>query len=113
MSFDIIILKPVEVSITDLAEAEEITPLGSTDVVSEKFSAIFPGCLEGGFVSGENYSLELTLSGEPVESAHLTLHFGPFWGNQAEALFEQQLTSICSSTGWVAFAVSDNSRMAP
>ncbi|WP_141248877.1 hypothetical protein [Pseudomonas sp. HAR-UPW-AIA-41] len=113
MSFDIIVIKPADSSITDLTEVEETTPLGSADAVAEKFNSIFPGCLEDGFVSGANYSVEISLSGGPVESAHLTLHFGPSWSNQAENYFMQQLTSICSSTDWVAFAVSDNARIAP
>jgi hypothetical protein len=113
MSFDIIILKPSETSVTDLSEVEEVSPLGSYEAVSQIFSAKFPGCLEGGFLCGDGYSVELSLSGQPVESAHLTLRFGQSWDTQGEAHFEQQLTSACCPSGWVAFAVSDNSRITP
>ena len=113
MSFDIIILKPSIVTITDLNEVVEVGPLGSSEAVSQVFSAAFPGCLESGFVCGDGYSVELSLNGQPVESAHLTLRFGQSWDIQGEAHFQQQLTNACCTSGWVAFAVSDNSRITP
>ncbi|NMG34839.1 hypothetical protein GRF61_10340 [Azoarcus sp. TTM-91] len=113
MSFDIIILKPSEASVTDLTEVEEVDTLGSFEAVSQIFNAAFPGCMDGGFLCGDDYSVELSLSGQPVESAHLTLRFGQSWDTQGEAHFEQQLTSTCGPSGWVAFAVSDNSRITP
>lgn len=113
MSFDIIILKPLKAVVADLTEVEAVSPLGSFEVVSQLFNSTFPGCLEDGFLHGENYSVELSLSGRPVESAQLSLRFGQSWDNQGEVHFQKQLTSVCCSAGWVAFAVSDNSRITP
>ena len=113
MSFDIIVLKPSRLAVENLAEVETVSPLGSFEVVSQLFNSTFPGCLEGAFLQGGDYSVELSLSGQPVESAHLSLRFGPSWDPQGEAHFQKQLTSVCCPSGWVAFAVSDNSRITP
>lgn len=113
MSFDIIILNPSKTTTADLTEVEAISPLGSFETVSQLFNSTFPGCLEGGFLHGENYSVELSLRGLPVESAHLSLRFGQSWDIQGEVDFHKSLTSVCCSVGWVAFVVSDNSRIAP
>jgi hypothetical protein len=113
MSFDIIILKPSKSTVTDLTEVKEVHPLGSFEAVSQQFNSTFPGCLNGGFLCSDGYSVELLLNGQPVESAHLTLHFGRSWDIQGEVHFQKQLTSACCPFGWVAFAVSDNSRIIP
>ena|SRR6266566_948588 len=113
MSFDIIILKPSDISIDNMSEVNEVAPLGDTEVVSRAFDQAFPGCLKGGFTSGNGYSVELMLNREPVESAHLTLRYGQSWSGTSERHFLSLLSSVCNSLGGVAFAVSDNSRVVP
>lgn len=113
MSFDIVILKPSDMSVDDISEVNEVAPLGKTESVSKEFDQAFPGCLKGGFISNSGYSVELTLSGEPVESVHLTLRYGQSWSETSEASFIGLLSSVCRLLGGVAFAVSDNSRVAP
>jgi len=113
MSFDIIILKPTEVSVSDISTVEDAVPLGTTESVSAAFYGAFPACVGGVFSSGDDYSVELVLSGEPVESAHLALRYGQSWSEKSERQFFSLLSSVCHSLGGVAFAVSDNSRVAP
>jgi len=113
MSFDIIILKPTDPTANDISAVEDVTPLGTTDIVSKVFNNAFPGCTEGAFNSGYDFSVELMLSGEPVESAHLTLQFGQSWTDKSERNFQVLLAEACRALGVVAFATSDNSRIAP
>ncbi len=113
MSFDIIILKPIDSRIDDISAVEDVTPLGATDFVTKVFNNFFSGCTEGAFTSGDDFSVELMLSGEPVESAHLTLQFGQSWTDESERKFQVMLAEACRALGGVAFAVSDNSRIAP
>jgi len=58
MSFDIIILKPTDSSISDLSEVNDVVLLGSAEVVSAAFNAAFPNCFDGAFLSGEDYAVE-------------------------------------------------------
>ncbi len=113
MSFDIIIFKPTNPTIDDISAVEDVIPLGATDIVSKVFNHAFPGCIERAFISGNDFSVELMLSGEPVESAHLTLQFGQSWADKSERNFQVLLAEACRALGGVAFAVSDNSRIAP
>lgn len=114
MSFDIIILKPTDLTIEDISDVGDVVPLGVTDVVAAVFEREFPGCIENGcFVSGELYAVELTLNGEPVESAHMSLRFGEAWSDEAETQFNALLAKVCLALGALAFAISDNSRLAP
>jgi len=113
MSFDIIIIKPTDKSVTDISSVENVAPLGTRSIVESAFNHVFPGCIEGVFISGERFAVELSLSGEPIEAAHLSLRFGSSWSENVEREFQDLLYSVCQSLGGVAFAVSDNSRMAP
>ena len=113
MSFDIVILKPDDDSVADISEVSEITPLGDRATVSNAFNSVFPGCLDGLITSAGGYSVDLLLNGSPVESAQLTLHFGQTWSEEIGDRLTKSLGSICALHGWVAFAVSDNSRVAP
>lgn len=113
MSFDIIILKPTDSAVNDISAVKDVAPLGSSASVSEVFNKAFPGCTEGVFISGDHYAVELSLIGEPVESAHLALRYGKSWSENTETQFQELLSSVCRSLGGIAFAVSDNSRVAP
>jgi hypothetical protein len=113
MSFDIIILKPTDLTVNDLSAVEDVAPLGSTASVSGAFNNAFPGCTEGAFIAGDRYAVELSLSGEPVESAHLAVRYGKLWSEETETQFQELLSSVCHALGGVAFAVSDNSRLSP
>jgi hypothetical protein len=113
MSFDIIFLRPVDSSGNDLDMPDEVHPMGSNEVVSFAFEQIFPGALAGIFICGERYAVEVELAGDPVQSAHLVLRFGSSWSNQIHDEFIATLTKLCEILGTVAFAVSDNSRLAP
>jgi hypothetical protein len=113
MSFDIVILKPIDASIDDISEVEDVIPLGNVETVSAAFNDAFPTCTGGVFVSGESYSVELSLSGQPVQSAHLSLRFGQTWSDEHRVHFLELLATVCGTLGAIAFAVSDNSRVAP
>ena len=113
MSFDIIILKPADSAVSEISAVKEVSPLGSSASVSGAFNEAFPGCTEGAFISGDCYAVELSLIGEPVESAHLALRYGKSWTEKTATQFQELLSSVCRSLGGVAFAVSDNSRVAP
>lgn len=114
MSFDIIILKPTDLTIEDITAVGDVVPLGATKLVAAVFEREFPGCIENGcFVSGELYAVELTLNGEPVESAHMSLRFGDAWSDEAESQFNALLAKVCLALEALAFAISDNSRIAP
>lgn len=111
MSFDIIILKPTDSSISDLSEVNDVVLLGSAEVVSAAFNAAFPNCFDGAFLSGEDYAVEGSLSGDPVQSVHLALRFGHQASGVDTEAFLAMLGEICQQLGAVAFAVSDNSRI--
>ncbi len=113
MSFDIIILKPTDLLVEDISMVEDVAPLGTTKIIFEIFNNVFPACIGGAFISGEDYSVELVMNGEPVESAHLALRYGKSWSEESEKQFVALLSKACLSLGGVAFAVSDNSRVAP
>lgn len=111
MSFDIIILKPTDASISDLSEVDDVVMLGSAEAVSAAFNAAFPSCFNGVFVSGEGDAVEGSLSGDPVQSIHLALRFGHQGSGDSTAEFLTTLGDICQQLGAIAFAVSDNSRI--
>ena len=113
MSFDIILLKPTASSIGDLSEVDDVVPLGSAKSVSAAFNAAFPNCFNGVFISGEDYAVEGSMSGDPVQSVHLALRFGHQASGDGTEAFLAALGEICRQLGAVAFAVSDNSRISP
>ena len=113
MSCDIIIFRPVDSSVSDLGLLDEVHPMGSNAVVSFAFEQIFPGSLAGAFVREEQYAVEVLLEGDPVQSAHLALRFGSSWSDKIRDEFIATLSKLCETLGTVAFAVSDNSRLAP
>ena len=113
MSFDLIVLKPNDPTVAELSAVESTSPLGTTACVSLALNQAFPGCVEGPFLFGEEFAVELSLSGEPVESVHLALRFGRSWSESSETRFHALLSQACLSLGGIAFAISDNSRVAP
>lgn len=113
MSFDLIVLKPTDSTVAKLSEVEDVSPIGTTASVARAFDQAFPGCVERPFIVGEEFAVEISLSGEPVESAHVALRFGREWSKSSEARFHALLSQACLSLGGIAFAVSDNSRVAP
>lgn len=113
MSFDLIVLKPTDSSVAELSGVENVSPIGTTASVARAFDQAFPGCIKRPFILGEEFAVEVSLSGEPVESAHIALRFGRAWSKTSEARFQALLSQVCISLGGIAFAVSDNSRVAP
>lgn len=113
MSFDLIVLKPTDPTASELSEVESVSPLGTTASVSLAFDKAFPGCSERPFIFGEEFAVELALSGEPVESAHVALRFGTSWNERSEVQFHKLLSQVCLSLGGTAFAVSDNTKVVP
>ncbi len=112
MSFDIIILKPTDLSINDLAAVESVEDIGSRASVSSTVDLVFPGCAQGAFSTGDCYCVESALSGDPVTSIHLTLRYGSAWSESANGEFLALLSRLCQRLQSQAYAVSDNSRLA-
>ncbi|MET4615781.1 hypothetical protein ABIA71_001347 [Stenotrophomonas sp. 2619] len=113
MSFDIIILKPTDLSENDLSAVEDVLDIGSPEAVITFLERVFPGCAHGAFLDGERYVLESAQNGDPVTTIHLTLRYGRAWSEAACSDFMDLLSRLCELLQSVAFAVSDNSRMAP
>ena len=113
MSFDIIILKPTDPDENSLSNVEDVLDIGCAEVVITSLESVFPGCIQGTFSAGERYSLESAQNGDPVSSVHLALGFGRDWSDAASAEFHNLLSTLCQLLQSVAFAVSDNSRIAP
>ncbi|WP_074870807.1 hypothetical protein [Atopomonas hussainii] len=112
MSFDVLIIKPSEVSVEDLSEVAAVDPLGDISFVESAINLVFPGAVNGVWLS-EEFSVEALINGTPAESAQITLRFGNSWSEASEANFLSFLSSICRKIDAVAFAVSDNSKLAP
>ncbi|GFF06139.1 hypothetical protein [Stenotrophomonas maltophilia] len=113
MSFDIVVLKLEDLGEKDLSNVEAVQDIGCSQAVIASMELMFPGCVRGAFSDGERYSLESVLNGDPVSSIHLTLRFGRAWSEAANAEFTALLSTLCQRLQSVAFAVSDNSRLAP
>jgi hypothetical protein len=113
MSFDIIVLKPTDVSVDDISDVADVVPIGNVDDVSAAFDSVFPNCLQGVFIDGEDYSVEGFVSGNPVQSVHLALRSGGQSSGDTTTIFLAGLADLCRRLNAVAFAVSDNSRLAP
>ncbi|WP_155632909.1 hypothetical protein [Burkholderia stagnalis] len=113
MSFDIIVVKPGACDAERLNDVREVIPLGDAESVRRIFEATFPGATAGVFVNGEEYGLEVTLTNDPVGSAHLALRYGQNWSTSSCDQFVECLGELCRHLQCVAFAVSDNSRLAP
>ncbi|MFL1557034.1 hypothetical protein [Pseudomonas sp. O11] len=111
MSIDIIILKPIDQNATDLTAVESVIDIGRPEIVEVALNSVFPGCTDGAFVTGEEYSLEATLSGDPVSSIHLTLRYGSAWSEVSNNAFLVSISCLCQELKSQAFAVSDNSRI--
>jgi hypothetical protein len=112
MSFDIIILRPRDLSITDLATVECVEDIGSPASVSTSVDLVFPRGTQGAFAAGDCYFVESALSGDPVTSIHLTLRYGSAWSESANGEFLALLSKLCQRPQSQAYAVSDNSRIA-
>lgn len=112
MSFNILIIKPSEISVEDLSAVEAIDPLGEISIVESTINSVFPGAVNGVWQC-EEFSVETLINGNPVESAHITLHFGNSWSETSETNFLSFVSSICRKINAVAFSVSDNSKLAP
>jgi hypothetical protein len=113
MSFDIVVLKLEGPGEKDLSNVEAVQDIGCPQAVIASLELVFPGCVQSAFSDGERYSLESALNGDPVSSIHLTLRFGRAWTEAANAEFMALLSTLCQRLQSVAFAVSDNSRLAP
>jgi hypothetical protein len=112
MSFDVILIKPNDLSTEDLSAVEDVALLGNKEFVETAIGLSFPGAVNGIWQSNE-FSVEALLSGNPVESVHITVHFGDAWSETSEAQLLSLITVICHKTGAVAFSISDNSKLAP
>ncbi|WP_155624902.1 hypothetical protein [Burkholderia vietnamiensis] len=113
MSFDIVAIKPTNLDAESLNDVREVRPLGDAESVRRIFEVKFPGATTGLSVNREEYSLEVTLVNDPVDSAHLALRWGPAWSTSSRDQVIERLGEICRHLECVAFAVSDNSRLAP
>ena len=113
MSFDIIILKPTDSDVNGLTSVHEVGPIGTPEAVRCECDGIFPGAAGGVYLNGEDFALEVSTAGEPVTSVHMALRFGTGWSDETYALFIELLTRLSRNLGSVAFAVSDNSLLAP
>ena len=112
MSFDVILIKPNDLSIEDLSSVEDVMQLGDKEFVKAAIDLSFPGAVNGLWQS-EDFSIEALINGNPVESVHITAHFGDAWAEASEAKLISLITVICHGTGAVAFCISDNSKLAP
>ncbi|HHP5490043.1 TPA: hypothetical protein ACSCYS_000356 [Aeromonas veronii] len=112
MSFDLVVIKPCNRSIADLSEVEDVIPLGSKELISTKVTQYFPNAIEGVWLSDE-FSVEVFISGEPVISVHITIHFGNGWSKNSEAKLLIMIAAICRSIDASAFSLSDNTKLAP
>ncbi|MNL22654.1 hypothetical protein D3C87_1440100 [compost metagenome] len=113
MSFDIIILKPANSDLEDLTSIQDVDPIGTPEAVRGEFDSVFPGIATGLHMSGESFAVEVSTGGNPVTSVHMTLRFGAAWTDETYALFIDHLATLCYKLDCVAFAVSDNTRLAP
>ena len=52
MSFDIIILRPLNVDAEDLSAVENLSDIGALDSVNATLDSIFPGCAQGTYSAG-------------------------------------------------------------
>ena len=112
MSFDVILIKPNDLSIEDLSAVEDVMLLGDKGFVEAAIGLSFPGAVNGAWKS-EEFSIEALISGNPVGSVHITAHFGDAWSETSEAKLLSLIAVICHKTGAVAFSISDNSKLAP
>lgn len=106
MSFDIIILKPTDLSENDLSNVEDVLDIGCPEAVITFLELVFPGCVQDAFSDGEHYSLESAQNGDPVTTIHLTLRYGRAWSEATNAEFLTLLLRLCQLLQSVAFAVS-------
>lgn len=111
MSFDTVILKPTDWNASDLASVESVLDIGTPETVTRILELVFPGCTTEEFRSGDEYSLDVIQSGNPVSSIHLTLRFGAAWSEASKSLFISLVSTLCNELKSQAFAVSDNSRI--
>lgn len=112
MSFNVILIKPNNLSTEDLSAVEDVVLLGNKSFVETAIGLSFPGAVNGIWQSNE-FSVEALLSGNPVESVHITIQFGDAWSETSETQLLSLITVICHKTGAVAFSISDNSKLAP
>lgn len=113
MGFDIIVVKPTDTSVDDISDVVDVVSLGTIEVVTAAFHSTFPNCLSGAFICSEAYSVEGSLGGDPVQSAHLQLRFGQLSSDDTTTEFLAVLADVCRKLDAIAFAVSDNSRLCP
>ncbi|WP_110968826.1 hypothetical protein [Pseudomonas huaxiensis] len=112
MSFDIVLLKPVNLNASDLADIEEVTEVGPSAAVLALLEQVFPGCTQEVFTKGESFSVESSLAGDPVTSIHMTLRFGSAWSESDHDDFFAPLSNLCKVLELQAYAMTDNSRIA-
>ena len=112
MSFDIVLLKPVNLNASDLTDIDEVTEVGPSSAVLALLEQVFPGCTQGVFSKGKSFSVESSLTGDPVTSIHMTLRFGSALSESDHDDFFTPLSNLCEVLELQAYAVTDNSRIA-
>lgn len=108
MSYDIIILRPMEPGTDDLADVDEVLDIGDETTVLRSLEQVLPGCIQGVFAKDELFTIEGSLSGKPVTSIHLSLRFGTRWSDSSFNVFLALLSELCYALQTHAFSVSDN-----
>ncbi|MCF7530685.1 hypothetical protein [Pseudomonas petrae] len=66
MSYDIIILKPMELGTDDLTNVDEVLEIGDEASVLRSLEQVLPGCIHGVFAKDDSFTIEGSLSGKPV-----------------------------------------------
>ncbi len=112
MSYDIILLKPADPRTDDLSNIEDVVEMGEETSIITSIEQVFPGCTQGVFTKDESFTVEGSLSGNPVTSIHLSLRFGSAWSDSSFNVFLGQLSQLCNSLQAHAYSVSDNSLIA-
>ena len=113
MNFNIIVLKTTDDNhrILSLTEIQETRELGTDNDVQDILSSSFKGYSNGLWKSQNDYLVEFSLPKGRATSLHITIHFS---GSSVMSLKEEflpLLKMMCYPNGWLAFAVSDNSRL--
>lgn len=106
MHFHIIILKPTDPGVDSLDDVREVSALGNAAAVRRVFDAAFPAGTDG-------YALEMTLADDPVTAVHLAVKRGSGWSESVQTRFYGELAEVCRRLRGEAFAVADNTRLAP
>ena len=117
MSTDIIVIKTRRIlaSLLEWSDDDVSDGLGTPEEIRDQCNRAFPGTAwyaetEGNYLEHKEYGVEISISKGPPSSLHLTLRT---WNDQRPAEFYAQMEVLCSSAGWQAFVLSDNSAFFP